>query len=101
MARATLLGEGLSNGTGTTYDWDGGEGVLYASGTWDGASVTLQYSPADPNSGLTLTPQDTDVVLTSGEPQQGFYKLPVGQVRVVVAGGGGSEDLTVVIGRSK
>jgi len=74
---------------------------MTAEGTWGGASVTLQYAPADPDSNTSTTPLDTDVVLTSSEPVSGFYKLPQGKVRAVIAGGDGTESLSVYIGRSK
>jgi len=102
MARAIVLAEDASNGTGTTYDWDGGEGVLHAGGTWDDASVTLQYAPLTPLGDVTQpTPSDTDVLLSSSEPNRAFNRLPAGKVRVVIADGGGSESLTVIISRDK
>lgn len=100
MARTAALATGIANGTSSTaITFDGGEGVLQAQGTWGGASVTMQYAIADPTSAITTTPQDTDVVLTSAEPVQGFYPLPVGKVRVAVSGGDATTSLDVFIGR--
>jgi hypothetical protein len=48
-----------------------------------------------------MTPSDTDVVLTSTSPNRGFNAIPIGTVRVVIAGGGGTESLTVVMARTK
>jgi hypothetical protein len=101
MARSIALAESASNGTGSSFTWDGGEGVLHASGTWAGATVTLQYAPAQPQSDITMTPSNTDVVLTESVPNRGFNQIPIGTVRVVVAGGGGTESLTVVMARTK
>lgn len=102
MARNAVVASGIGNDTTSdTLTFDGGEGVLQAQGTWGGASVTMQYAIADPTSGTTTTPQDTDVVLTSAEPVQGFYPLPVGKVRVAVSGGDGTTSLDVFIGRHR
>lgn len=101
MARTIALAEAASNGTGTVFSWDGGEGVIHASGTWGGATVTLQYAPAAPLSDITMTPSDTDVVLSESVTNKAFNPIPIGTVRAVIAGGGGTESLTVVMARVK
>lgn len=99
MARSLKLSDSASNGTGVTLSWPGGEGVLQAEGTWDGADVTLQFAPTAPTSADTPTPLATDVVLSEAEPLLGFHPIPEGSVRAVIANGGGSESLTVYISR--
>lgn len=41
----TLLSAVTANSNGTAAEWGGGQGLLSAWGTWDGATVTLQHSP--------------------------------------------------------
>jgi hypothetical protein len=101
MARSILLCQDANNGNSAIFDWDGGEGVLHAAGTWDGAKATLLYAPISPISGLSMAPSATDVELNESTPQKSFSPLPPGTVRVTIADGGGSESLTVVMARAK
>lgn len=99
MARHVLLAEDASNGLQSAMSWDGGDGVLHAQGTWDGATVTLRYAPYGAKSGLTMVEQSTDLELTESQPVKGFNSIPGGNVRVNIAGGSGSESLTVTMSR--
>lgn len=101
MARSTALAVNAANSTTATLSWEGGEGVIAVSGTWGGASVTMQFAPVDPITGVTVPPQNTDVIATSAEPLVSFYPLPAGKIRAVIEGGDGSTSLTVVAGRYK
>lgn len=101
MARSVLLADEASNGTGATVAWDGGEGILHGYGTWAGATVTLQYAPYSPVSGKNLTPSNTDVTVSETNTNQAFSALPAGRVRAIIAGGGGTESITVIMSRMK
>lgn len=100
MARHVLLAENASNGTGSSVAWDGGSLTLYGDGTWGGATATLQYAPYGP-SGQSLTPVTTGKSITSAAPITTFDDLPSGNIRIVIAGGGGTESLTIVASRTK
>lgn len=100
MARSVALADAsTSNGNKTAKDWDGGVATLHASGTWDGASLTLEFKPNAPT-GETVDFSATDVVLSSGVPVKNFF-LPEGQVRVVQATSGGTTSLTCIATRAQ
>jgi hypothetical protein len=100
MARTVLLAQNQGNdATGDTLTWDGGEAGFFVQGTWGGASATLQAAPNAPQTGITLTPQDTDVVATSAEPYISCNHIPSGKVRVVTSGGDATTSLTAILAR--
>lgn len=74
----------LSNAsaTGAAVQWGGGMGVFTASGTWAGATVTLQY--LSPN-GSTYVAMGTDTTLSADGGGVFFY--PPGLIRAAVSGG--------------
>jgi len=76
------------NTTGTT-GWGGGRGFLYAAGTWNGATVTLAWSP---------TAAGTFVAIQSGVSltANGSVALEIGQgfLKATLAGGDGSTTVS-------
>lgn len=100
MARHVLVCEDQANGTTTGVPWDGGNLVLYGTGTWDSASAALQFAPDAP-SGQTLTPVGTGKTINVSTPIATFDNLPSGTIRVVVSGGQGSESITVIASRHR
>ena len=64
--------------------------TVYAYGTWDGATATVELSP---DGGTTWV--DSGISLTA----DGMTNLEArgDQIRAVLAGGGGSESVTVVL----
>lgn len=98
MAKVYNLGRTVDadeNGTLTPL-WPGGDGTVHVGGTWDGATITIQYKPSASQSDHTQQWSDTDIVLTSGTPVLGF-SLGTGEMRYVSTDTGGSTDLDITI----
>lgn len=84
MATLTLLSAVSANGSGTAAMVDGGTYTYAAWGTWDGATVTLEYSP---DGGTQWTAVGSDSTLTADGVAN--FKLPAGTlVRCTVSGVG-------------
>lgn len=71
-----------------TY-WPGGAGVLTVNGTWNGATVTLQYVGAD---GSTLVNAGTACVFTANG--NCVFYLPKALIKATITGAGGSTSLS-------
>lgn len=74
----------LSNATstGSAVQWGGGMGVFTATGTWAGATVTLQYLSPD---GATYVAMGADTTLTANGG--GAFLYPPGTIRAAISGG--------------
>lgn len=76
--RLDLIENGTS--TGSAFTWPGGKGNFFVEGTFNGATVKLQYQ----------TPNGTWVDLGSAVSMtangQGEFSFPAGQVRAAVDG---------------
>ena len=84
MARHTLLTAVSTNSNGTAVQTEGGTMTFAAWGTWDGATVTLQYSP---DGGTTWIPVGSDTTLTANGAAN--FRVAAGmQIRCVVSGVG-------------
>lgn len=78
----------LSNAsaTGSAKQWAGGRGLFSVEGTFDGATVQLQY--AGPNG--TLTNVQGTALTAAG---QVVVELPPGEVKATVSGGSSPSGL--------
>ena len=84
MATLTLLTDVSANGNGTAVNTPGGTLTFSAFGTWDGATVTLQYSP---DAGTTWMAVGSDTTMTADGVAN--VRLPPGTpMRCVVSGVG-------------
>jgi hypothetical protein len=81
-----------SNTNSSTLDWDGGEGQVIASGTWDSGKVSLEISP---DSGTTWVSVGTDGELTA-DGVFSFRANPC-KVRLAVSSAGASTSLNAWI----
>lgn len=72
-------------GNGGPVSWPGGRGVLTASGTFGGSSLTLEYRAIDGSWVSVSTPGGTPVSMTA--PGQTPFDAPVGNLRGVLTGG--------------
>jgi hypothetical protein len=75
----TLLSN--ASATGSAVQWDGGEGVFAAAGTFSGATITLQFLGPD---GSTWIDAGTDTTLTAAGG--GIFKMPPARIRAAVTG---------------
>lgn len=69
--------------------WPGGAGVFVVAGTWNGATVTLQFLGPD---GTTLITAGTATTLTANGA--GVFYLPRGLIQATITSAGGSTSLT-------
>lgn len=76
----TLLDVGDTTGDGVV--WPGGSGVAFVNGTWDGATVSLEWS----DDGSTWWVLGSGYALTADGLVQ--FTLPLGQIRAAVADAG-------------
>lgn len=83
----TLLNN--SNSSGTQQMWPGGIGVFACVGTWNGATVSLQFLGPD---GATMVIAGAATTLTANGA--GVFYLPRGLVQAVITGAGGGTSLT-------
>lgn len=76
----------INNGTSTTpaqgLCWAGGEGMFVACGTYNGATISLQFLGPDAATWITAGAQTT---LTSAGA--GLFSLPPCNIRALVTGG--------------
>lgn len=86
--------------TGAAFPWPGGRGVFTVpSGTFNGATVQLQWSP-DGTTWLNVDLSgDTYVTLTAAG--SGVFELPACNIRAAVSGGppSGINALAMAIGK--
>jgi hypothetical protein len=84
----------LSNAatSSSLVSWPGGIGVFSAVGTWNGATLTLEFIGPD---GVTLVPAGTATTMTANGAWT-FY-LPKCLLKAVMSGAGGSTSLTASI----
>lgn len=87
MRSVNLASASSTDGNKTAKPWGGGVGTIQATGTWGGASLTLQYKPAQSVSNINTDWANTDVVLTGSVPVKNFF-LASGEIRVVQASSG-------------
>lgn len=93
MAKGINLGRQIdADENGSEVTWPGGDGTLHAGGTWNGATITLQYKPVIFDTSKTQQWASTDVILTESVPILGF-SLGAGSLRYVTTSTGGSTDL--------
>ena len=78
-----------ASATGPQVMWPGGAGVFAVVGTWNGATVTLQFMGPD---GTTLVTAGTATTLTANGA--GVFYLPRGLIQATITGAGGSTSLT-------
>lgn len=83
-----------SASSSTAVNWPGGVGVFSAVGTWNGATLTLEFIGPD---GATLVVAGTGTTFTANGA--GVFYLPECQVRAIVSSPGGSTSLTASISR--
>jgi hypothetical protein len=80
-----------SNGDSAAYDFPGGVMTLTASGTFNGATVTLLYKPSIDSDFVTVSDLSfTDLGVKN-------IQLSAGQVKANLASAGGSTDVKLVI----
>ncbi len=81
-----------ANGSTSSLNWDGREGQVIASGTWDGANIQLEVSP---DSGTTWVSVGDEGKL---EADGAFnFSLNPCNVRLTVASAGASTSLNAWI----
>jgi hypothetical protein len=73
--------------TGQAFPWPGGMGSfsVYA-GTFNGATVKLQWSPDNGSNWLDVD-RHPDIFVTLTEPSAGMFELPPCPIRAAVVGG--------------
>ena len=93
---AVQLLTGAGNGNGAWLEYEGGPGTAIATGTYDGATVTIEARRIGSSDVAKLRNSD------STEPEL-FYVENIGRVelRGVVASGGGSVSVGLVILRGR
>ena len=74
-----------SVGSGTAFQWAGGDGLLQLDGTWGGTAFKLQYS----FDGTALAFKDLDDSVAFTENSAVVFTLPPGAIRGVLTGGSG------------
>lgn len=79
--------------TGPNVPWNGGMGVMTACGTWDGATVTLQY--LGPDNVTWITAGAATTLTANGN---GAFYLPAATLRALVAGGDSSTAIYASVG---
>lgn len=100
VVRLQLLSHATEDGAGEWVLWPGADGeggsffgAFDVEGTFDGATVTLQYSP---DGGATARDLHADVALTA--PGSVNFGRPRQKLRAVVAGAGASADISAWVG---
>ena len=90
MARLTLLSSVSTNSSGDAVQLTGGVMTFAAWGTWDTATVTLEYSP---DGGTTWIAVGSDTTLTADGVAN--FQLPAGTyIRATVSSVGGSTSVS-------
>lgn len=75
--------------------WAGGIGEFAVDGTWNGATVTLEFALPDG----TLLPAGANTTFTANGA--GVFYLPACFIQAVVSSAGGSTSLTASVGNSQ
>ena len=91
----TLLNAATGD-TGTLEYWAGGEGTIFVSGTFDTATVTLEWASASNGTPRVLDDDADSVSFTA--PGARNFKLPPGWIRADMASPG-TEAITVEVQR--
>ncbi len=86
MAKQTGI---TTNGPTAWFEWTGGDGSALAYGTWDGATLALEFR----RDGGAEIGMGADGNLTEGDSSRAFT-LPPGDLRFNASGVGASTDLT-------
>lgn len=81
-----LLTGAVTPTSGVTKDWGGGPGILFVSGTFGGATVSLQVMGPKGDLWFDVGPECTKTA-----PGIGGFDLPAGNIRAVVSGGAGAD----------
>ncbi|MDI1263895.1 MAG: hypothetical protein PS018_11620 [bacterium] len=91
-----LFSARTTDGNSSAVDWVGGRGVFAVFGTFNGATVKLQWSPDD---GTTWLDVDRlgDTYVTLSAAGSGGFELPPCKLRANLASAGGSTSLTAVV----
>jgi hypothetical protein len=82
-----------ANGGAKSYNFSTSYAQVSAYGTFDGASVQIQFSP----DGGTTWVNIPGVILTATTPVRSFAESNNNPIRAVTSGGGGSMSLTVKV----
>lgn len=70
------------SGTGSQFEWRGGDGVFSATGTFGGGNVALQFQ--DPNgSWLPLNHDCTTTPIALTAAGMAYFRAPICQMRAV------------------
>jgi len=94
MAKASALAVlSTTDGAKTEVKWGGGDGTIAASGTWDGASLSLEYKPIAPDDSIATGWSVTGVIL-SGALEASNFRLGEGSIRVNQSASGAATSLT-------
>jgi hypothetical protein len=80
LSRLKLINNGTA--TGTLQQWGGGTGIFMVSGTFNGATIKLQFLGPD---STTLIDAGTGTTFTG--PNGGIFTLPPGLIQATVIGG--------------
>lgn len=86
------LATNQANGNSSAVIWNGGAGTWAVKGTFGGATAKLQWTP---DNGTTWLDYSGASVTAAG---YAHFDLPECQIRLNVAGGGGTESLTALVG---
>jgi|GEM_PF-5928765 hypothetical protein len=89
-ALMTLLTDKTANGTSDAFNWAGGDGTLFVSGTPGGATVALQWQE-----GKTGTPHPLDDSVALAAAGAVNFTLPPGWITAAITGASGTTSLTV------
>ena len=88
MAKQTITNSGQPD----AFSIDGGLHFLSVSGTFDGATITLQYRRDADSSFVTLQDAGSTKSITANVNENVY--LPGGDLKAVAASAGGSTDIT-------
>ena len=91
--------------TSVEFDWPGGPGSVDvghgASANFDSGTVELQYQPyVEPNQAAVWKKLDSTDAFTFTAAGEGNFDFQAARMRMVITGGGGSENVPFRVGRS-
>jgi hypothetical protein len=83
--------------TGSAVDWNGGPGSLFITGTWNGATATLQAS-LDGSTWVDV-PTDSPPTTALAMTANGLANFVLGRckLRISISGAGGSTSLNALV----
>lgn len=96
MSQTTLLTNQTTDGNGSAITWPGGRGTLIITGTFDGATLSIQARAQDGSDSDFATIKDGS--FTAAEP----VNVDLGEgtkIRANVSSAGGSTNLTAYLMR--